>query len=59
MLFLKPGAVMHVRKSESPPPGERERGKKGVEGKTLSGELGGESINMQEDSIILHLVTGW
>ena len=28
MLFLKPGAVMHVRKSESPPPGVRERGRK-------------------------------
>ena len=38
----------------------RERGgKKGLEGKTLSGKLGGEGINMQEDSIMLHPVTGW
>ena len=50
---------MDVRKSESLPPGERERGKKGVEGKTLSGKLGGESINMKADSIMLHPVTGW
>ena len=29
----------------------RERGKKGREGKTLCGKLGGEGINMEEDSI--------
>ena len=37
----------------------RERWKKGREGKTLSGKLGGEGINMQADSIMLHPVTGW
>ena len=37
----------------------RERGKKGVEGKTLCGKLGEEGINMQADSIMLHPVTGW
>ena len=34
----------------------RERGKKGVEGKTLCGNLG---INVEADSIMLHPVTGW
>ena len=37
----------------------RERGKKGREGKTLCGKLGGEGINMRADSIMLHPVTGW
>ena len=39
---------------------DRDReGKKGLEGKTLCGKLGGEGINMQADSIMLHPVTGW
>ena len=37
----------------------RERGKKGVEGKTLCGKVGGEGINMQADSIMLDPVTRW